>query len=104
MKMCYVYNQWYDISCTTLYISNLNIKFNTITTFSFTFTSLSNGGDNVYKTVKNTVICVGRRGQFYCKQEYDTSLIHCLPYTLINQGYVIKNKTISKEEINSHKL
>jgi len=23
IKMCYVHNQWYDISCTTLYISNL---------------------------------------------------------------------------------
>ena len=23
IKMCYVYNQWYDISCATLYISGL---------------------------------------------------------------------------------
>jgi len=29
IKMCYVYNQWYDISCATLYIHSSN----TSTTF-----------------------------------------------------------------------
>jgi hypothetical protein len=77
---------------TTKVIINLNMKCDVISTFSFTFTSLSQGGDDVYTTLKNTIKYAGRRGQFYCKQEYDTSLIHCLLYTRKNQVYVINNK------------
>jgi hypothetical protein len=66
---------------TTKVIINLNMKCNVINTYYFTVTSLSQGGDDVYTTLNNTVKYVGRRGQFYCKQEYDTSLIHCLLYT-----------------------
>ena len=27
IKVCYVYNQWYDISCATLYNKNIYVKF-----------------------------------------------------------------------------
>jgi len=79
------------------------MKVNVIITFSFTFVYQCQGRD-VFTTLMNDVKYVCRRGQFYCEQEYDTSLIHRLLYTRMNQGYVTKNKTISKEQIKSHKL